>query len=171
VNQAQSAQVDLNFSGQLYFYKEQSKDMVFCTAKGWAWTGLDWSGTVSLITTKDTNGRPNLSITKQFNISNVNKGRDQNKCAEAWSIIGDILGSILDAFSFGLDGNFFANLFANAFGINIGSIGNIGLVLGDIGTTINTALILPAGNVFFISNPTADPLANFYLELHYKSEH
>ncbi|ABX04838.1 MAG TPA: hypothetical protein DEF47_08365 [Herpetosiphon sp.] len=171
VNQAQSAQVDLNFSGHLYFYKEQSKDMFFCTAKGWAWTGLDWSGTVSLITTKDTNGRPNLSITKQFSISNVDKGQDKNSCAEAWTIIGDILGSILDAFSFGLDGNFFANLFANAFGIHIDSIGNIGVVLGDIGTTINTALILPAGNVFFISNPTADPLANFYLELHYKSEH
>jgi hypothetical protein len=170
-NVAHDSRVDLKFNGHLYFYKLNSKDMGVCTAEGWAWTGLDWSGTVSLMTTKDANNRPNISITKSFNVSNIDTGQDKNDCAKAWEIIGEILGALLDAFSFGLDGMFFTKLFSQAFGVEIQNIGNIGVVLGDLGGTINTVLLLPAGNVFFIKNPAADPLANFYLELTYKSEH
>jgi hypothetical protein len=170
-NVANDSRVDITFQGHLKFYKRNTKDMGICEAVGEAWTNLDWGGTVSLNLTKDSKGIPNVSITKNFTTSNPDTGQDKNGCAEAWTIIGQILGTLLDAFSFGLDGMYFTNLFADVFGVKIDNVGDIGDVLGDMGATINTVLLLPAGNVFFIKNPMADPVANLYLELTYKSEH
>lgn len=170
-NVANDSRVDITFQGHLEFYKRHTKDMGFCEAVGEAWTKLDWGGTVSLNLTKDSKGRPNVSITKNFTTSNVNQGTSKNDCAKTFEIIGQILGAILDALSFGLDGMYFMNLFAEVFGVKIEGVGDIGDVLGELGATVNTVLLLPAGNVFFIKNPTADTIANFYLELTYKSEH
>ena len=163
-------EVDIKFNGSLYFRKEIDKDMI-CTAKAWAWANIAWSGTVTFKAEKDAKtGHPTIKIRKNFTSTVGDHGTDKNSCAEAWEWIGRILGAILDAFTLGFDGGYFSNLFAEAFSVDVGSVGNIGVVMGNLGQTVTAILLLPAGNVFFIKNPAADIEGNLYLDLTYKSE-
>ncbi len=163
-------EVDINFNGSLYFRKEIDKDII-CTAEAWAWANISWSGTVTFKAEKDAKtGHPTIKIQNNFSSTLGDHGTDKNSCAEAWEWIGRILGAILDAFTLGFDHGFFSNLFAAAFSVDVGSVGNIGVVMGNLGQTVAAVLLLPAGNVFFIKNPAADIDANLYLDLTYKSE-
>ncbi len=163
--------IDLNFSGRLYFYKEKSKHTgfpTFCTAKAWAHTGLNWGGTVSIGLADGASGQPRLDISQSFGTSHHSSGSDTNTCADVARVFGAILGGILGAFSFGLAAGYFSNLILSALSTHVGSFGNVDVALRNIGHSVSTMVLLPAGGNFTLQKPMADRLGNFYLDLSLK---
>lgn len=171
LNHATDSRVDITFHGHLEFYKRHSENKVVCTAVKEAWTKLDWDIPISLSLSKDTNGRPNVSMSKgALRMSNSEHGTKENDCSKAIKWISIIISAILlniinPASIITLIGSIFELVMEEK---DILVLGN---VLGDISGTVNTVLLLPGGDVFFLKNPTADSVGNFYLELTYKSEH
>lgn len=163
-------QVDLAFHGHIALYKEVSKNMGFCTADAHASGAVDWSGTVTLVATKDAQGNPTLSVTRGFQVDNSTSDSDKNDCAKAFEWIGKILGAILDVLTLGLSFGFFEKLFDDLMDLHIPGIGDLSLALGSLGNSVSTTVLLPAGSVFFFKDAAADTLANLSLELTYKSE-
>ena len=165
-----TGEVDLNFKGHIQLYKGVSKNMGFCTADAHASGSVDWSGTVTITATKDDKGNPTLTVTRAFKVDNSTSDSDKNDCAKAFEWIGKILGTILDVLTLGLSFGFFEKLFDSLMDLHIPGIGDLSLALGSLGNTVATAVMLPAGQVFFFKNPSSDVQANFGLELTYKSE-
>ncbi len=167
------SRVDLKLNGHLYVYKEISKDLPFpflCTAEASASGTIDWSGSISIMSSKNNHGEPTLTVAKGFKIDKHDSSRDENSCAKAAEIIGSILENILQIFIGFIDQGLLSKLFEDAFVIQVPGIGDVGVVFGNMINSIGNVIILPAGQVFFFKNPASDALGNFYLELTYKSE-
>ena len=162
--------VEINLDGSLKFYKEHSKHLGLCTARASLTAGIDWSGTITLTVEKNKNGVPTLHNQREFQIDNSHHNTHRNECAKVASIFGDIFGALLGALTTGLSFDFFTKLFDDLLDVRVPGIGNIGLALQNLGNSVSTVIILPAGQVFFFKNPSADPEANLSLGLTYKSE-
>ena len=163
-------QVEINLDGSLKFYKEHSQHMGFCTARASLTASVDWSGAITITVEKDKNGVPTLSNKREFRIDNSNQNTHRNECAKVASVFGDIFGKLLNILTLDLSHGFFSKLFDDLLNIQVPGIGNIGLALQNLGNSVATVIVLPAGQVFFFKNPSADPEANLSLGLTYKSE-
>ncbi|PWW02922.1 hypothetical protein DFQ01_108201 [Paenibacillus cellulosilyticus] len=168
-NNTAASKIDLNFNGHIALYRNVSRDMGFCTAHAWAQGSVDWSGTISLIASVADN-RPVLSMTNSFKIDQSSSNSGKNDCAKAFEIFGEIVKGILDVLTFFSAGDFFHDLFDQVFKLDIPGIGDIGNVFGNLSNVCQTTIMLPAGQVFFFKNPSADNEGNFMLELTYKAE-
>jgi hypothetical protein len=162
--------VEINLDGSLKFYKEHSKHLGLCTARASLTASVNWSGTITLTVEKDKNGVPTLHNQREFHIDDNHHHTHRNPCAKAASVFGDIFGVLLGALTSGLSFGFFTKLFDDLLDIRVPGIGNIGLALQNLGNSVATVIILPAGQVFFFKNPSADPEANLSLGLTFKSE-
>jgi hypothetical protein len=169
VNDAANSRLDFNFKGHINLYRNVSRDMGFCTAHAFAHGSVDWSGTISLIASVSDNA-PVLSITNSFKIDHSSSGSDKNDCAKAFGVIGDIVKGVLDVITFFSAEDFIDDLFDRVFNLNIPGIGNIGEVFGNLPNVCKTTIVLPAGQVFYFKNPSADKEGNFMVELTYKAE-
>ncbi|MFY7669810.1 hypothetical protein ACOSP6_01850 [Tenacibaculum sp. MEBiC06402] len=166
-----TSSVDINIKGKIKLYKEVSKKMLTCTAKAHAGGTINWSGKITIESTKDANGNPTLKISQSTNLDNVQHDSSKNDCAKTYEIIGKIIGTILDALTLGLDQGFFTKLFDDLMDLKIPNIGNIGQAFSNLSNSVRSTVLLPAGQVFYFKNPSIDNEGNFYLQLTYKSEH
>jgi hypothetical protein len=170
VNDQDAATTTLKFQGTINLYKEQTKNVGFDTAKASATVTVPWSGTIALVAQKDKDGNPELSTTKSFTVGNVQQDTYENDAAKAFHWIGKILGSLLDAVTGFADGGFFGNLLADLFSVDIPGLGDISVAIGNLGNSVSTVLMLPAGQVFYFRNPSTDLEGNLAMLLTYKSE-
>jgi hypothetical protein len=161
-NTGQSA--DLRINGTIHAYKEVSKNALFCTARAWARADIAWSGVVSLTT--DGAG---LKIAHNFKTDSSNTRHDTNKCADAFSWIGRILGGVLDVFTGFGDKFFFSNLISNAFSVDVPGIGRVSVALSELSNAVQSSIVLPAGDTFVYRNPpSSDPAGNLSIPLTYR---
>lgn len=170
-NQNDDGSAIIQLSGSLYFHKESSESMPFCTARARATITQDWSGSITIKATKDKDGKPSLSMSHNISASNPNTSTSKNDCADAWSEIGEILGAIIDGFTGFLDDGFFAQLLSNALSTHVSGLGSLQTVTPNLPNLLNNTILLPAGGVFYFKNPAIDNEGNFSLDLTYKSEH
>ena len=70
----------------------------------------------------------------------------------------------------GLTPGFFTELFESLLSVSVPDIGNVGAALQALGSSVGSAIVMPAGQVFFFKNPSVDPLANLSVGLTYKSQ-
>ncbi|MDF3834179.1 hypothetical protein P3W85_14615 [Cupriavidus basilensis] len=159
------------FSGYIGVYKGVDRDMGVCTAAAHAAGHLNWAATVSLVTVKNDKGEPTLQMTvSPVQTSNTYSDSGKNTCADIFEWIGKIIGTILDALTLFLDGNFFSNLFDDLLNLHIPGIGNFTDCLGNLTNSVSTVLVLPAGQVFFFKTPGIDNEGNLSMQLTYKAE-
>jgi len=149
-------------NGYVHAYKEVHRNMGFCTARGWAWSDSGWTGQLAL-TLQGTNIVPSVSSPS----ANPNSGTGQNACAEAWSIIGEILGALLSLLAGFTGVNFLMNLFGNLLGIPIPGIGDISTALANFSGSVSGVVVLPAGDVFAFQSIGLDPLGDTSFEVSY----
>lgn len=162
INMGQSAALPMN--GKVHVYKEVSKNAFFCTARGWASSDIAWSGFISL--TVDGAG---LKVAHNFRTDHNSTNHDTNKCADAFSWIGRIVGGALDVFTGFGDKFFFSNLISNAFSVGAPGIGNVSVALGGLSSAIQSSIMLPAGDTFVYHNPpSSDPAGNLAIPLTYR---
>lgn len=156
---------NLAFNGGLRINKSVSKDCFFCTARANASAEVSWAGNVLI----GIDGNGLLSFTDAFKITNKNSGQNKNSCADAMSVIGSILGGILDVFTGWTDGGFFSNLLSDAFSVDIPGIGTISLALDNFSNAIGSVLLTPTGNTYKVNPSEASPYfdqeGNLYLDL------
>ncbi len=162
--------VAIDLSGTLKFYREHSKDLGLCTARASVTASIAWSGTITLTVQKDADGVPTLHADQAVRIDNSHHDSSENDCAKAASVFGDILGHLLDIFTTGLTPGFFTELFESLLSVSVPDIGNVGAALQALGSSVGSAIVMPAGQVFFFKNPSVDPLANLSVGLTYKSQ-
>jgi hypothetical protein len=168
-NSAGKTEIDLN--GRIHIRKDVFKDCGVCTAHAWASGDITWNGTITISAEKDANGVPQLKVGQTSKILTHTTNHDTNTCADVMKVLGDILGGILDIFSLGLDGGFFTKLFENLMTVNIPGIGSLEIAFANIGQSLTSNVLMPAGQTFFFKDPSIDPQGNFYLDLTYKTSH
>jgi hypothetical protein len=169
-NDQDAATTTLAFTGTIHLYKEQTKNVGFDTAKASATADVPWSGQIVLVTQKDKDGNPELATTKSFTVGQIQQSTYENKAAEAFQWIGKLLGSVLDALTGFMDGGFFGNLLADVFSVSVPGLGDVSVAIGNLGNSVSTVLMLPAGQVFYFRNPATDLEGNLAMLLTYKSE-
>jgi len=163
--------VVINLAGDLIFYKHVDRNMGVCQATAWASGSLSWTSSITLSVSKNKQGQPSLAVSQSpVSITNSKQDSSQNDCAKGFAVIGKILGTILDALTFFQDKGFFSNLIDKAFDLHTPGIGNVGAVFNNLGNSIGTVIILPAGQVFFFKTPAIDSLGNLAMQLTYKAE-
>ncbi|HVY57262.1 MAG TPA: hypothetical protein VHA77_05370 [Xanthobacteraceae bacterium] len=162
--------IRIKFTGHIALYKEVDRDMGFCNAKAHASGSVDWSSVVTISAQKNASGQPTLKLDRAFSIGSHHQDQDRNTCAEAFAWIGKILGTILDVLSAMTDKGFFSKLLDAVFDLRIPGLGDLNAAFGNIGGSIGTVLILPAGQVFWFKTPSIDHQANLALQLTYKAE-
>ena len=170
VNDQAAATSTFSFNGSIQLYKEQSKNVGVATARAWASVTVPWSGNITFVTQKDKDGNPELTTTKAFTVGNIDQDSGENDAAKAFHWIGKLLGSVLDALTFFADKGFFGNLLADLFSTNIPGLGDISVAIGNLGDSVSTVLMLPAGQVFYFRNPSTDLEGNLAMLLTYKSQ-
>jgi hypothetical protein len=164
-------QADLEFKGHIKLYKEVHKNLgidLEADASGF----VDWSGTVSIKSTKDAKGNPTLAMQHAFRIDNHDSRTHASTTQEVIATLLAIVKKVGDVISSALDTDFFRTLIdlvLDQIAISP-EIGNLAVVMGNLGNSLSTVLLLPAGQEFFFKNPAADSEANLYLELTYKSD-
>jgi hypothetical protein len=77
---------------------------------------------------------------------------------------------VLDALTGFADGGFFGNLLADVFSVSVPGLGDVSVAIGNLGNSVSTVLMLPAGQVFYFRNPATDLEGNLAMLLTYKSE-
>lgn len=166
---ATTASIAIN--GHMSFYKEIHKDMGLCNAEADASGSLDWNTKLTFSAAKDAKGEPTLKVDKTpMATPNHTQDSHQNDCAKGFEVIGKILGKLLDALTGMLDKGLFSKLLAKVFDTPIPGIGDVGTAIGNVGNSVSTVVVLPAGQVFFFKNPSIDTEGNLALQLTYKSE-
>jgi hypothetical protein len=157
--------LDLRMSGTIHAYKEVSKNAFFCTARAWASGDIAWSGVVSLVA-----GDSGLKIARSdFKTDRNSTNHDTNKCADAFSWIGRILGGVLDVFTGFGDKFFFSKLVSNAFSVSVPGIGRVSVALSALSSAVQSSILLPAGDTFVYRNPpSSDPAGNLSIPLTYR---
>jgi hypothetical protein len=111
-----------------------------------------------------------VAITKAFKVDSSNQDSDMNDVAKATHWIATIFGKLVDLFTAFQDHDAATNFFNDLISVNVPGVGDITLAFSDMGDSISTVLILPAGQVFFFKNPAIDSDANLSLLLTYKSD-
>lgn len=162
--------VAIDLIGTLKFYREHSKDLGLCTARASVTASIAWSGTITLSVQKNAGGVPTLHADQAFRIDSSHHDKSENDCAKAAAVFGDILGHLVDLLTTGLTAGFFTRLFETLLTVSVPDIGNVGAALQALGGSVGSAIVMPAGQVFFFKNPSVDPLANLSVGLTYKSE-
>lgn len=160
----------INLNGTLKFYKEHSKNLGVDTARASLTADVTWTGTITISVEKDVNGVPTLHTDREFRIVKSDHSTYMNDWAKGLDEFSNIFGKILDFLTTGLSAGFFTTLFDALLAVPVPGIGNIGGALQNLGSSVGTVIVLPAGQVFFFKNPSADPAANLSIGLTYKSE-
>lgn len=159
-----SGAIGLEFTGGVHIYKEVSKNCFFCTARAHASANIQWKGVVKI---GIANGQ--LQLNKYFSITNQNSDHDTNSCADAFSWMGQIIGGILDVFTFWTDNGMFSNLLSDALSINLPGIGNLNIGLDNFSNSINNMVLTPTGSKYNLSpsdnSPAIDQKGDVYLDL------
>lgn len=160
----------INLDGTLKFYKEHSRNLGLVTARASLTAEVTWSGTITISVEKDAGGVPTLHTDREFPIVKSDHNTYMNDAAKGLDAFSNIFGDILNFLTKELSPGFFTTLFDALLAVPVPGIGNIGGALQNLGSSVGTVIVLPAGQVFFFKNPSADPEANLSLGLTYKSE-
>jgi hypothetical protein len=160
-------EIHYDVKGNMHVYKCKEKNMG-CTARGWADTRTEWSAKFIIRVEKDKDGQPTLKFEQSCKVDKYEPESGTNTCADIWSGIGDILSFLTDIFSFlGLN---LTSLLEDIFKTQVPGLGNIAIALANMDDSFNSAVMLPAGGVFFFKNPVADTPGNVSLSLTYKTD-
>jgi len=160
-------EIHYDVKGKLFVYKRKEKKMG-CTAAGWAEARTEWSAKFIIRVAKDSDGQPTLKFEQSCIIDKYEPKSGKNDCAAFWGGIGDILGFLTSIFSF-LGVNL-SSMLEDIFKTQVPGLGNIAIALGNMDDSFNSAVMLPAGGVFFFKNPVADTPGNVALSLTYKTD-
>jgi hypothetical protein len=165
----------VKLSGTLKFYKGDSKDVAnfefkTVTARASMSAEVTWSGTITLSVEKDASGEPTLHIDRAFGIDSSHHDQYMNDEAKAMSFFADVFGKLVDFVTSGLTMDFFTTLFDQLLTVHLSGIGNIANAFQNLGRSVGTVVLLPAGKVFFFKNPAIDPQGNLSMGLTYKSQ-
>src|SRR5262245_19807576 len=121
-----------------------------------AQASVDWSANTFIASSKNKTGDPVLTLSNNFKIDDSNSSTDQNKCADDWSELGGILGTLLDSLTGFKDNGFFNLLFTKLLGVDP-ALGDVGVALSNLISGVGSIIVLPAGGVFLFKNVAADP--------------
>ena len=110
---------DLRMNGSVHVYKEVSKMRFWTAGPGPAATS---PGAASFPSRSRVQA---WKIADEFRTDSNRTNHDTNRCADAFSWIGRILGGVLDVFTGFGDRFFFSNLVSNAFSVSVPGIGNV----------------------------------------------
>jgi hypothetical protein len=165
----------VNLGGTLKFYKGESKDVVDLkfekiTARASMSAEVTWSGTITLSVEKDDSGEPSLQIGSAFGIDSSNHDEYMNDTAKGLSLLADVFGKLVDFVTSGLQMDFFTTLFDELLAVRLPGVGDIASAFQNLGRSVGTVVVLPAGKVFFFKNPAIDPQGNLSMGLTYKSQ-
>lgn len=163
--------VSLDISGRLHFYKKVvKKNMANCMG-GDAWgasnANIDWTANLTITTTKNADGKPILKLSYSKNVPKADPHNTKNDCAKFWDGLAKVLGNIVGGFSLGQGA--LSDALDNLPSLDITGFGNLSEAFNDFGSGLNNSILLPAGGVFAMDNPTVDSEYNFYIDLKYKS--
>ncbi len=136
-----------------------------CTIHAHAEANIEWAASIHIIADKDVNGKPILKFDQDIKITHQNHSSSIEGCDGVANEVSHLIGQITNVFKFMNDRGFFEGLISNALKINTPDIGNVSNIFGHFGDTIQSFVMLPAGDVFFFKNPRLDPQLNFYLDL------
>lgn len=160
-------EIHYDVKGSMFVYKSQEKNMI-CTARAWAETRTEWTAKFIIRVAKDSDGQPTLKFEQSCTVDKYEPSNGKNTCADIWDGIGDILDFLGKIFSFlGLN---LTSLLDDIFKTQVPGLGNIAIALGNMNDSFNSAVMLPAGGVFFFKNPVADTPGNVALSLTYKTD-
>lgn len=162
--------IRIKFSGHIALYKEVHQQMVGCTAHAHASGSVDWASTVTISTAKNAAGQPTLKLDKSFNITGQHQDQGRDHCADIFDFLGEVLGKVLDALTALTDKDFLSKLLDAVFDLRIPGLGDLNVAFANLGSSISTVLILPAGQVFWFKTPSIDHEGNLALQLTYKAE-
>ncbi len=161
-------EIHYDVKGSLFVYKRHEKDMGLCTARASAEARTEWSAKFIIRVAKDKDGQPTLEFDQSCTVDKYEPSNSQNTCADIWDGIGDILSFLTSIFSFlGLN---LSSMLQDIFKTQVPGLGNIAIALGNMNDSFNSAVMLPAGGVFFFKNPVADTPGNVALSLTYKTD-
>jgi hypothetical protein len=160
-------EIHYDVKGRLFVYKRKEKNLG-CTATGSAEALTEWSAKFIIRVAKDNDGQPTLKFEQSCTIDKYEPKSGTNACADFWSGLGDILSFLTNIFSFlGLN---LSSMLEDIFKTQVPGLGNIAIALGNMDDSFNSAVMLPAGGVFFFKNPVADTPGNVALSLTYKTD-
>jgi len=91
--------VTMTFAGEIYLYKQVSKNLGVGTATAWASGTINWNQIWTLSPGVDTNGVPQLDIVITAADPVVNSDTGANTLAKAVAELGALTGGLLDLFS------------------------------------------------------------------------
>lgn len=169
-NDAAAKQTTLAFTGTMWLYKKTSTNLGVTTATADASMKVTWSGTVVLSTVKNAQGEPTLGVARTFKVDSSTQDDSRNEAQKIMTVFAKALGFIMDLFTAFQDQGYFTKLFEKAFAAPVPDVGTVSTAFGNLGNTISTVLILPAGSVYYFKNPTIDVDANLSMLLTYKSD-
>ncbi len=160
-------EIHYDVKGSMFVYKSKEKNMI-CTARAWAETRTEWSAKFIIKVVKDKDGHPTLKFEQSCTVDKYQPESGKNTCADVWDGIGGVLSFLTSIFSFlGLN---LSSLLDDIFKTQVPGLGNIAIALSNMDDSFNSAVMLPAGGVFFFKNPVADTTGNMALSLTYKTD-
>lgn len=161
-------EIHYDVKGNLFVYKSSSKNMGLCPARAWAQARTEWSAKFIIKVAKGDDGQPTLKFEQSCTVDKYEPESGKNACADMWDGIGDILSFLTNIFSF-LGFNL-SSMLEDIFKTQVPGLGNIAIALANMDDSFNSAVMLPAGGVFFFKNPVADAPGNVSLSLTYKTD-
>jgi hypothetical protein len=161
-------EIHYDVKGRIFTYKGATKDMGFCTARASAEALTEWSAKLILKVIKNEKGEPVLKFEQQTKVDKHTSSTDTNTCADVFNFLGDLLKIITPIFD--LIGLGLSKLLDDIFKTQVGGVLDISVALANMDDSFNSAVMLPAGGVFFFKNPVADTAANLSLSLTYKTD-
>jgi hypothetical protein len=161
-------EIHYDVKGNLFVYKSKSKNMGLCPARASAETRTEWSSKFIIKVAKGDDGQPTLKFEQSCTVDKYEPKSSKNTCADIWDGIGDVLSFLTNIFSFlGLN---LSSMLEDIFKTQIPGLGNIAIALANMDDSFNSAVMLPAGGVFFFKNPVSDTPGNVSLSLTYKTD-
>lgn len=158
----------LQFHGNVYVFKEVSKDCFVCTARAHANAAMEWAGFAAFQMQPDGKGGSALGLQNGFNITGSRRDGGKNTCADAFDWMGRIIGTVGGIFSSFLVGGLFGNLLSEVFSVQIPGVGNINAAVSNVANATRSLIMLPSGQVFNFQSPACNPQGDLSLLLSYR---
>jgi hypothetical protein len=140
--------INIVFNGRVSLRKEVGRNMGFCHADAWASGFTAWTATINLQVSKDDQGNPIVTVSKPVTqIKDHGSDHYMNTCAVAFSWIGKIIDIALSVLNIGGILDSLVSVF-DALNTSVGGNFDVSVNLQNLGSSINSSLMLPAGQEF-----------------------
>lgn len=158
--------ISIDLAGYIYWYKEKRKDVdPLGTARAWAGGEMTWKASIPITLRTNGGDPPKLEVTPPtLDPKPLRTWHDANRVAKDLGIIEDLIGDIIKVGGFLLSFSTNEWLVAGVFGLEFLRLPSLptvkgiplNLALEAWSKTLSTAIILPAGEVFWLKQLSAD---------------